>query len=169
MADSRVHREALTVERVLSILNYDPLTGLFTWKGGRPRVHEGMPAGSPGRLGHLEIQIDGVCYHANRLAWFVMTGEWPKGIVDHKNNISDDNGWENLRIATRGQNRMNTRCPKNNLCGLKGVTSKGRRWQARIRVEGKLIHLGSYGSPQVAHAAYVEAAKRYFGEFANAG
>lgn len=169
MADSRLQRDALTVEYVLSILNYNPETGIFTWKGGRPRVHEGMKAGSPGKMGHLEIEIDSVCYHANRLAWFVMTGSWPTHLIDHKNNVSDDNSWTNLRPATRAQNRMNTRCPRNNRCGLKGVTARYGKWIARIRVAGKLTHLGSFLSPEDAHAAYVSAASKYFGEFANAG
>ncbi|MCA8339501.1 AP2 domain-containing protein [Burkholderia multivorans] len=43
------------------------------------------------------------------------------------------------------------------------------RWVARIQHGGKQHYLGMFDTPELAHAAYVAAAKRLHGEFANAG
>lgn len=56
-----------------------------------------------------------------------------------------------------------------NAAGFKGVNSIGKRWRARITVLGLRIDLGSYDTPEEAHAAYCAAARTYFGEFANHG
>ncbi len=88
--------------------------------------------------------------------------------ADHRNLNTLDNRRENLRICTRSQNRVNTGPRIDNAIGLKGVcwhkvTSK---WIASIQYQGKKYHLGIFPTPQAAHDAYCEAAKRLHGEFA---
>jgi hypothetical protein len=94
-------------------------------------------------------------------------GEMP----DHINNNGLDNRRENIRLATRFQNNCNRRISVNNTTGFKGVVWRPRikRFQAKIRVNGKQKNLGHYLTPEAAHAAYIEAAKHHFGEFANDG
>ena len=50
--------------------------------------------------GHCYIAIDGVEYLAEELAFFYMTGRWPKYGVEHVNGNTQDNRWENLREKT---------------------------------------------------------------------
>jgi hypothetical protein len=38
-------------------------------------------------------------------------------------------------------------------------------WNAKIQIYKKCIYLGSYETPELAHAAYCEASKKYHGEF----
>ena len=99
-----------------------------------------------------------------------MTGEWPKNFVDHVNTTADDDRWENLRDATSSQNGGNCSLSRANTSGLKGAfySETRRNWQAAIRVHGRLIYLGRYPSAQRAHAAYLAAAVKHFGEFARA-
>ena len=76
----------------------------------------------------------------------------------------------NLRPATRSENVANTRRRRSNTSGFKGVSKNyGNKWMARIRKDDKLIYIGNFDSPEEAHAAYAEAAKRLFGDFANIG
>ena len=46
--------------------------------------------------GYRSITIDGREYFAHDLVWLYMTGELPKGEVEHINRNNDDNRWCNL-------------------------------------------------------------------------
>ena len=90
--------------------------------------------------------------------------------VDHINGDTLDNRRSNLRLCTPQQNMWNRRVMHNTQTGFKGVArnkrSKLNPWKARIRVSGKLVHLGCFPTPEEAHEAYKQAAIKYFGEFA---
>jgi len=43
---------------------------------------------------------------------------------------------------------------------------KSKRWRAKIVVEGKSIHLGTYDTPEEAAAAYDASARQHYGEYA---
>jgi len=50
---------------------------------------------------------------------------------------------------------------------MKGVQIAGRRFSARITVNGKKLSLGRFDTAEAAHEAYVAAAKKLHGEFAS--
>ena len=89
--------------------------------------------------------------------------------MDHKDHDTLNNRRENLRIATHAQNLWNTKILANNTSGFKGVSFFKPRgtWRSRIMLNGKQNLIGYFDSPEEAGAAYVEAAKRLHGEFAN--
>jgi len=89
-------------------------------------------------------------------------------IVDHILGDRLDNRRANLRPATHVQNIRNQKLRSDNTSGFKGVyRARGEGyWRARIKVEGKLILLGHFATPEDASHAYDDAAQRYFGEFA---
>lgn len=156
----------LELDYLKSILRYDPDTGNFIWVNhfGR-RILAGSIAGALNK-GYVEIGINLKKYKAHRLAWFYMTGEWPKHYIDHKDRNKVNNKWENLREATKFQNQWNTKLSKNNRTGFKGVKFSQGKYAAGITVAGKGIYLGSRATPEEAHELYKEAALKYFGEFA---
>ncbi len=165
----------LTAERLHEVLNYNPETGLFTWRvcmGNRAMA--GAVAGTPHANGCIHITVDRQIYKAHRLAWFYMTGEWPTAEVDHRDMNGSNNRWLNLRMATKSQNMANRGTQTNTSSGLKGAyrykagERYGKPWQAGIQVDGKKLHLGHFATAEEAHAAYCVAAKKYFGEFARA-
>ena len=88
--------------------------------------------------------------------------------VDHVNHNTLDNRKENLRLCTHSQNAKNTKMPKNNTSGYKGVNWKKERnkWYAYITVEQTRLFLGYYNNVIEAAHAYDYAASIYFGEFA---
>jgi hypothetical protein len=165
------HLTGLTQARLKELLHYDPETGVFTWLVWRPNgVKVGDEAGAIHKAGggYLKIKIDSRSYLASRLAWLYMTGKLPTFRVDHQDTDKLNNRWSNLRPATASQNSANRPAPRNNTSGRKGVHfHKARaRWQAQIRVEGKLIHLGRFDSLDLAAAAYQSAAAKHFGQYA---
>ncbi|MGJ4857070.1 HNH endonuclease [Labrys sp. La1] len=154
----------LTPDDVRSVLQYDPDTGVFFSLKTKKNI------GATDGIGYQRFKIGGKLYRLHRLAWVIIYGEWPAGDVDHINGNTFDNRICNLRVATRALNIANSKLSKKNTSGYKGVSySKSRnKWQSYITVARKHIFLGNYDCPTKAHAAYFEAAKRYFGEFARA-
>jgi hypothetical protein len=88
-------------------------------------------------------------------------------VVDHKNHDCLDNRKSNLRICSRSQNSMNSCARRGTASGLKGVCrAKKGMWTAGIRVQGKMIHLGTFSDKALAAKAYDQAAVKYFKDFA---
>jgi hypothetical protein len=81
-----------------------------------------------------------------------------------------NNRRSNLRVATHGQNQQNRRMQINNTSGFRGVlfSKQKRKWQARLQLNGKQIHLGFFLTPEEAHDSWRQGAIQYYGEFANA-
>lgn len=87
--------------------------------------------------------------------------------VDHRNGDKLNCQSNNLRIATNGQNSMNSRIQRNNTSGHPGVgfdVSKGK-WLAYITANGRRMKLGAYTNIDDAIMARQNAEIKYFGEF----
>ena len=128
-------------------LSYCPITGMFLWKISKQGCKINTPAGSLNKTtGYIRIKINQQRYQAHRLAWLYMYGHFPEGEIDHKNRVRSDNRIENLREATRQQNRFNSKQYKNNTSGQKGVTwSKAtNRWIVLVRENYSGKYLGSF-------------------------
>ena len=149
------------------MISYDPLTGQFTWKVDHSRRKAGEPAGSQKPDGYIYLKLLGQTYGAHRVAWMLVTGDWPNVAVDHRHGVRNNNAWKNLRLATRAQNNANV--PPRGSSGLKGATyHKGDRcWKSQIYANGRKTYIGSFPTPEQAHAAYIAAADKYQGEFAH--
>lgn len=164
----------LTHDRLLELVRYDPETGEFTLLVDVSRGHHHKTAGEKlGRnhpLGYIQIGLDCKSYLAHRLAWFYVTGEWPKHQIDHINQDKKDNRFANLREATNSQNHQNKKSKNSN--GLKGVALanggkyRAKRWYAKIRINQRTIYLGTFDTKEDAHNAYAKAASELFGEYA---
>jgi hypothetical protein len=168
----------LDAETVRRLLDYDPATGVFTWKArGNPQWdarYAGKRAGSLHRQGYLQMRMNDRQYLAHRLAWLHVHGTLPD-YLDHINRDTADNRIANLRLATYSQNNANSRRHKDNKCGFKGVYRRHGKWRAQISdgysSDGRkrMRHLGFFDSAEAAHEAYMRAAREKFGEFAYMG
>lgn len=150
--------KSVPVDRLHELLRY--ADDKLTWKvGRRGHTRAGDEAGSLKPNGYVRIVVDGTRLWMHRVVWAMHNGRWPDAEIDHINGIRHDNRIENLRVVTQALNQQNQRSERSNSSGLLGVTRDGIRFYARIHVDGKKIHLGSFAAAEEAHAAYV-AAKR---------
>lgn len=151
----------LTAERLREVLAYDPETGHLTRiarVSSSTRI--GDLAGTPSGMGYLQCRVDGRLYKCHRLAWLYVYGVWPKEMIDHVNGRRDDNRIENLRAVSRTTNMQNQRrAQRNNTTGLLGAHRDKTRYRSCIRADGRSTNLGSFGTAEDAHEAYL-AAKR---------
>lgn len=109
-----------------------------------------------------------VCTPLHRLIMDAPSGM----VVDHINGDTLDNRRQNLRLATHQQNCFNQPLKSCNTSGYKGVSrnnKRGKPWRARIRINGKETLLGTFDTPEEAHAVYCIAAAIHHGKFANFG
>ena len=90
----------------------------------------------------------------------------PSELVDHEDGNGLNNRRDNLRLASHAQNARNRQMHKNNTSGYKGVYKNGKRFIARLTVNGRLTSVGTYDTSELAALAYNAAAILHHGEFA---
>jgi hypothetical protein len=119
----------------------------------------------------LAYPLTSICIHRVILSRIIGRPLARNEYCDHVNGNPLDNRRCNLRIATPTQNSHNRRLKSNSSSGFKGVSwhKHNKQWQAYIRINKKLIHLGFYETREEAHAAYVEVSRKNRGEFHNPG
>ena len=149
----------ISADRLRELLTYDADTGLFTRLVQTcNRVKVGDVAGRTDSHGYRQISVLGRKILAHRLAWLYIHGTWPSDQIDHINGVRSDNRIANLRDTSNAINRQNERRARsNNQHGFMGVSTHGTRWKAKIGVDGNPRYIGSYDTPELAHAAYIEA------------
>ncbi len=150
----KAHR--MNQHRLQELMSYEPATGKFIWLD-RPNApmfrYGGKEAGSVNNKGYVSICVEEKRYLAHRLAWLYMTGVWPSHEIDHRNRDKQDNSWINLCDASHIENCHNKGIASNNTSGARGVSKHRNKWQARIRINYKLIHLGVFDTYEDAVAA----------------
>jgi hypothetical protein len=152
------------IELLRSELNYDAASGAFTWKRGKQGRARNLSAGYSNH-GYIRIHVGGKTYLAHRLAFYMVHGTEPAGEIDHIDGNTQNNAIANLREASRLQNARNRR----STAGFQHRAElKTNPFQARIKVDEKIKHLGMFSTAEAARRAYEAAANRYFGEFSPA-
>lgn len=73
-----------------------------------------------------------------------------------------------VAIVDDGQNIRNSKVRSDSISSLKGAQFRKDcgKYRAVIRRDGKRLNLGVYNTAAEAHAAYCDAAKKIYGEFA---
>lgn len=151
----------LAIDRLRTLLHYDPDSGHFTWLVDRNgRKFAGTEAGNISPDGHIQIMIDGVNYKGHRLAWMYVHGQMPRYGIDHRDHNRSNNAICNLRDVTQSCNMQNMITANvDSLTGILGVTfdRKNKKYRAQIRVDGRNRPLGRFQTSAEAQAAYLKA------------
>jgi len=175
-------KEELTHEMLKNILNYDELTGVFIWRVRDVKFftslhqynswnasHANKEAGSISKTHGMifkSIRIFNKNYPGHRLAYFYMTGKWPKEDIDCIDGDYTNLKFKNIRQATRSDTRYKRSEPhgKNKLIGCHYCNTK-KKYVSQTTKNGKRIFLGYFNTPEEAHQAYVNAKRQISPEF----
>ena len=149
-------KSSITPEVLRQLLSYNPVSGKLFWlrRNGdekATKIFNALFAGKEAftyRMGkkHLQGRILRHGFLAHRVAWAIYHGEWPKGQIDHINGNHIDNRIENLRDVDGADNQKNMKLNAKNTSGASGVNWDQRRklWRARIKANGREVHLGRF-------------------------
>jgi len=161
-------RKRIPISILRELFSYNPETGEIRRILPSKKSKVGDLVGGIAPNGYWRIKLGRVHLYSHRVAWAMMTGEWPEWQIDHKDGVRRNNRWSNLRAATSSHNNQNQRLLGRNTSGHKGVYwhKAKQHWVARIGHNGKRYSLGCYSTVEDAAAAYEEAAIRFHGEFA---
>lgn len=168
----------ITALRLRELLDYDPMTGIFTWRrqkqgltsaNGPRNRWANKRAGAMTVQGYYIVSVDNERLRTCRLAWLYMTGQWPSEHIDHINGNPADDRWSNLRECSRSENMSNAKLLRlNNTSGARGVSWNKRlgKWHARVSFERQLHHCGYFDTFEEAVAARDAKAVQIHGAFA---
>jgi hypothetical protein len=183
--DPRIGDVELTQPIVRELLDYDPESGVLTWRWrnrewfSSDRIWNSWNAKNAGKraftardtYGHAHGAILGKLYLAHRIIWLWMTGRWPDLTIDHLNHQRADNRWHNLELVTVAENNARRRRsgPKIGTTGRAGIQLEKRTRQpsyvATIGAgrggRGRRIHLGTFRTLEAAQAARRAAEQPY--------
>ena len=168
-------------EIVKELLSYDPETGKFYWKfrdekwfrSSRLKTAKQHATWWNSRFGGREAlsAINGTGYRtgailkvsvkAHRVAWAIMTGEWPTEEIDHIDHDRANNRWKNLRPVSYSSNRKNMKLYATNRSGVPGAIWRRERWEVTISVLGRRIYIGRFRSLAEALEARTQAQIRH--------
>jgi hypothetical protein len=109
----------------------------------------------------LPLTLGGRTAHtyAHRVIWAMKHRRWPAHTIDHIDRVRDHNSIGNLREATKAEQTLNAGARKN-ATGFPGVYVNYRKFSTGVSVGGRYHYLGSFDTPEEAHAAYLAAKGR---------
>lgn len=164
--DTDMTENTLTQEQLKEYFSYDQNAGelIRTKMPGQPDQSSdycqqfiGKPMGAQNKEGYLRVVIFQKKYAYHRVIFLYHYGYLPD-CIDHRNRDKSDNRIENLRDATASLNGHNREA--------KGYTRSGcgKKFSAKIHVDGESVGLGTYDTEAEAAAAYQGASLYVWGE-----
>jgi hypothetical protein len=178
----------MSVEYLYECFIYDDISGNLYWNV-RPRTHFLNDASyerfnkqkantliqNISKSGYMIVCINNREIPLHRLIYKMKHGNINDSLqIDHIDGNKLNNIINNLREVTAANNNKNKKIQKSNTTGFKGVTYRVLKsgiikYHASITNGDKNKLLGSFNTPEEAHAAYCKAAVELHGEFANFG
>lgn len=89
---------------------------------------------------------------------FILGLSDPKIMVDHKDGNGLNNQRSNLRICNAAENNLNRAATGASKYRGVFLRTRGKKWGARIKIDGKPVHLGSFDDEIEAAKAFNKAA-----------
>jgi hypothetical protein len=111
--------------------------------------------------GYCQVGFKGKVLRYHNIVWVLSTNkDIPIGLeIDHLNGNKIDNRLKNLRLVDRRVNDQNKLRHRNGKLVGYYYNKPSKKYISQIRINNKLIHLGSFKTEQKAHKAYEIACK----------
>ena len=127
----------------------------YTDASGRKRREKKVEPKDNNGDGYCQVQFKErkLLYH--RILWILANGDIPNGLqIDHINGNRLDNRLGNLHLVSNRENHQNRAFHR--ATGRLGYywDKQANKWHARIRSNGKRIHLGYFTDENEAQQAY---------------
>lgn len=169
-------------QNIKDYVEYDETSSTFLkWKkAAGKRGIIGNEAGCLNKItGYYETRFNRKKYKNHRIIFFLHHGYCPD-ILDHIDNNRQNNNIYNLREASISQNNHNSRIPKNNTTGVKGLSIMKTKnypeleyWKLQIKNNGKLVFQEIYKliekTKDECRIILEEKRKELHGQFSNNG
>lgn len=153
--------------RLFQLFDLDKENGFLLHKK-KCGTKRGSTAGNVTPQGYRRVKIDGSLYLTHRVIYFMAFGKDPGLLeVDHVNGDKSDSRPENLRLATRHQNRQNVGTYSNNTTKHKGTwfDKQRRLYFCAVQCDGVREQFGPFETLKEAADIYQKEAKDRFGDF----
>ena len=148
----------LSLQEAKNAFEYNPETGVFV------RLSTKKQTGTVNaKNGYLYLTLNKKHHLAHRVAWLIVYGIWPEGLIDHDNRNKTDNRICNLRLTDKRRNGTN-RSGGFSSTGYRGVYVQSNTNKYRVRL--KNIHYGYFDTIEDAKIAAQKAIQHMYGEFA---
>jgi len=137
------------------LFDYKPLTGQLV----RKRTDRAATAANS--AGYVTTFCNGSLYQTHRLVFAWCRGSLESVEIDHIDKNKKNNRIWNLRAATSAQNSKRK--------GGRGwkKSKNGKKFESRICVNYRYVHLGTFDTEAEARAAYEKASRDLHGEFSS--
>jgi hypothetical protein len=161
----------------MTILTKEEAHRLFEYRDGqlfwkiRPKhsrkSKDDTLAGTITTGGYFRLTIKQKKFYVHQIIFLMQHGYIPK-LIDHIDGNPSNNRIENLRESSKSLNACNSKRPIHNSSGHKGVMweKRQKRWIAKIQINKKVIHLGSFVDIELASLVADEARILYHGKHA---
>ena len=130
-------------------IDVEKISERYTYSDGKLYHRNGKEAGTMCR-GYLRVSFDGKTYPVHRIIWVLVNQEDPGCyVIDHIDQNKLNNKVDNLRKVSHQVNQYNRQ--------TKGYRKRGNSYEALIRINGELVSLGSFTTPEEATLKYNQA------------
>ena len=119
-----------TYSLLSTMLDYNRVTGVLTWKSGHGGRYEGKSAGyiHDKNIGYRKIKYNNKRYLCHRVAWVICYGKLPDNQIDHIDGDRDNNSLVNLRDVSQTINARNVKGKSKPHIAIAGVRFVSNSW-----------------------------------------
>lgn len=153
-----VFKDIPNYEGYYQVSNFGRVKSFIKWRGINKRILKNYL----NNKGYYSVALLGKTSKTHQLVAIVFLDHKPNGqelVINHKDFIRTNNFEWNLEIITMRENGNQKHLPSSSQYTGVCWEKNNKNWTARVRVKGKLLHLGVFDNEKLASEFYQNALK----------